>query len=234
MFAPGEIINYIQMCSLELTSLQRGMNYRLPTGRTVVLMSRRPDAPYSDEVTDEGRTIIYEGHDEPQSERCPVPKIVDQPLYSPGGSLTQNGIFMKAAADFKSGKRDAEQVHIYEKLKKGIWVYNGTFALVDGTKQAQDNRSVFKFRLELLEVAKSPGLQAKVIDEFEHPRMIPSSVKQEVFKRDKGMCVECGAKDELHFDHVVPYSKGGSSLLASNIQLLCARHNMSKGASFKF
>jgi len=40
--------------------------------------------------------------------------------------------------------------------------------------------------------------------------------------------VTCGASDELHFDHIVPYSKGGSSELAANIQLLCARHNLQK------
>ncbi len=58
--------------------------------------------------------------------------------------------------------------------------------------------------------------------------MIPSSVKREVFKRDKGQCVLCGRKDNLHYDHDFPYSKGGSSLTAANIRLLCARHNLAK------
>ena len=48
--------------------------------------------------------------------------------------------------------------------------------------------------------------------------------------RDQGRCVECGATDELHFDHVVPFSKGGTSLTAENVQLLCARHNLQKSA----
>jgi 5-methylcytosine-specific restriction endonuclease McrA len=62
----------------------------------------------------------------------------------------------------------------------------------------------------------------------ERRRVIPSHVKVEVWKRDKGQCVICGAQDELHFDHVVPYSKGGTSAKAKNVQLLCARHNLSK------
>jgi 5-methylcytosine-specific restriction endonuclease McrA len=51
----------------------------------------------------------------------------------------------------------------------------------------------------------------------------------EVWQRDGGRCVVCGATDELHFDHILPYSKGGTSLTAVNVQLLCARHNIAKG-----
>ena len=55
----------------------------------------------------------------------------------------------------------------------------------------------------------------------------------EVWKRDQGKCVECGAEDELHFDHILPYSKGGTSNKVENVQLLCARHNLSKGAKIR-
>jgi 5-methylcytosine-specific restriction endonuclease McrA len=53
-------------------------------------------------------------------------------------------------------------------------------------------------------------------------------VKLEAWKRDKGKCVKCGSNNNLHFDHIIPYAKGGSSLVAANIQLLCARHNFEK------
>jgi len=62
----------------------------------------------------------------------------------------------------------------------------------------------------------------------ERSRIIPTSVKLEVWARDGGKCVVCGATDELHFDHILPLSKGGTSLMDENIQLLCARHNLSK------
>ena len=52
----------------------------------------------------------------------------------------------------------------------------------------------------------------------------------EVWKRDGGRCVVCGETDELQFDHVLPYALGGTSLTAENVQLLCARHNLAKGA----
>ena len=62
----------------------------------------------------------------------------------------------------------------------------------------------------------------------QHRRIIPAKVKQEVWKRDHGRCIDCGAIEELHFDHIIPYSKGGTSIMAENIQLLCARCNLEK------
>ena len=64
--------------------------------------------------------------------------------------------------------------------------------------------------------------------DLKHARLIPTSIKLEVWKRDNGKCIICGSIDNLHFDHIIPYSKGGSSLVAKNIQLLCARHNLQK------
>jgi len=45
--------------------------------------------------------------------------------------------------------------------------------------------------------------------------------------------VLCGSKNNLHFDHDLPYSKGGTSLTTTNIRLLCARHNLSKGSKIQ-
>lgn len=58
---------------------------------------------------------------------------------------------------------------------------------------------------------------------------IPASIKRTVWERDHGRCVECRAGVDLEFDHVIPFSLGGSST-AANLQLLCAPCNRSKGA----
>ena len=50
-----------------------------------------------------------------------------------------------------------------------------------------------------------------------------------VWQRDGGRCRNCGARGHLHFDHVIPRSWGGSST-AENVQLLCRRCNLRKGA----
>lgn len=222
----NEIISYLEMCQREGVSLQRGMNFRLGVDHSVILMSLRANAPYEDELQEDGTVLIYEGHDEPRSTRIPDPKRVDQPECTPSGKPTQNGLFWQAALDARSGTRPPERVRAYEKLRQGIWSYNGIFHLVDAWKQESNGRKVFKFKLVAVEGEEDLTLPVRL--NAERRRLIPTHVKLEVWKRDGGQCVICGARDELHFDHVVPYSKGGTSVLAENIQLLCARHNIEK------
>ena len=225
MIKPGDVISYLDMCREEGVNLQRGMNFRLQPSYSVILMSLRPGAPYADRVEDSGRVLIYEGHDVPKRDYNINPKTVDQPMKNPSGTLTQNGLFHKAAMKSKANMASMEPVKVYEKIHSGIWVYNGIFKLVDAWQEVSNTRKAFKFRLELIDNELSPEPSAQ---ELEHNRLIPAQVKLEVWKRDKGKCVICGSKDNLHFDHIIPYSKGGSSLLADNIQLLCARHNIAK------
>lgn len=56
---------------------------------------------------------------------------------------------------------------------------------------------------------------------------IPQHVKDKVWQRDNGMCVDCGSKEKLEFDHIIPFSKGGSSSYR-NLQLLCEPCNRKK------
>ncbi|HEY8714724.1 MAG TPA: hypothetical protein VIM00_05045 [Candidatus Acidoferrum sp.] len=207
-------------------SFQRGMHFHLRNNLSVILMSRRKNAPYRDQIEANGTALFYEGHDLPKTKDCLNPKTVDQPRTSPGGSLTQNGLFEKAALAVKDPSNPPELVAVYEKIHRGIWAFNGIFRLTDSTFESDGTRKVFRFRLELTDLEL--GISEKSTIEIPHNRIIPSSVKQEVWHRDRGLCVLCGASDNLHFDHDVPYSKGGSSITAKNIRLLCARHNLSK------
>ncbi|MFC1949022.1 YDG/SRA domain-containing protein [Chloroflexota bacterium] len=225
MMKPGDVISYLEMCGEEGVNLQRGMNFRLHNNISVILMSLRTGALYADRVEENGRVLIYEGHDSPRNSQTPIPKIVDQPMVNPTGTLTQNGRFYETALRYKSGQAQAERVKVYEKIHSGIWVYNGLFELVDAWQEDDNDRKVFKFRFVMTDEVEEVTTREDVI---ENSRLIPASVKLEVWKRDKGRCVLCESVDNLHFDHIIPYSRGGSSLVAENIQLLCARHNLAK------
>jgi hypothetical protein len=222
MFAPGDVISYLQMCQEEGASLQRGMNFHLRGGMSVILMSLRRGAPYADQILENGKVLIYEGHDVSRRRGGPDPKAVDQPRTLPSGKLTQNGLFFEAARKAKAGT--PELVKVYEKLHNGVWVFDGIFELLDASEPRSGKRKVFKFKLQVTEVS---DMGSREID-LPHNRLIPAEVKLEVWKRDGGKCVTCGSNDNLHFDHIIPYSRGGSSLVAKNIQLLCARHNLQK------
>jgi len=222
----NEIISYLEMCQREGVSLQKGMNYQLGNGYSVILMSVRDNAPYRDRFEDDGSTLIYEGHDVQRRDGIIDPKFVDQPEFNSTGTLTENGKFHKAAQDYRKRLRPAEKVRVYEKIRSGIWSYNGVFELVDSWKEYDGKRKVFKFKLIAIEndlVSDNNQMETSV-----RRRVIPTSVKLEVWKRDGGKCVVCGATDELHFDHIIPFSRGGTSLKADNVQLLCARHNLEK------
>jgi len=189
-------------------------------------MSVRRNAPYRDRLEDGGTTLVYEGHDQPKGPKHPNPKVVDQPERFPSGRLTQNGRFHEAAQMYKSEKREPERVGVYEKIQTGIWSHNGVFHLVDSWRERDEYREVFKYRLVAVEGDES--FDSPPERNIQRRRVIPTSVKLAVWKRDGGKCVECGATDELHFDHDVPWSKGGTSITEENVQLLCARHNLQK------
>lgn len=220
------IISYIEMCRREGLSLQAGMNFDVGHTHSVILMSVRPTAPYRDRVEDGGTTLVYEGHDQPRSPSLPNPKLGDQLERLPTGNLTQNGKFHQAAQEAKAGRRRPERVRVYEKIRPGIWSDNGIFHLVDSWSERDEHRLVFKFRLEAVEGEED--LSQPAPDRRAPRRIIPTAVKLEVWKRDGGKCVICGASNELHFDHDVPFSRGGTSIAAANVQLLCARHNLEK------
>ncbi|MCL2847854.1 MAG: HNH endonuclease [Firmicutes bacterium] len=199
-----------------------------PSGRdyAVVNMSVSPGAPYADKWEDDGRTIIYEGHDAKRDKYTPEPKLISQPT----GIMCENGKFIKAVERYKSGSAP-RVVKVYEKIKPGIWVYNGFFNLTDYWQEndiGNPARKVCKFKLEAID-EKIENIQSENVI-IEHARLIPSAIKFEVYTRDKGCCRECGAAENLHYDHILPYSKGGTSVDAKNIQILCATCNLKKGA----
>jgi hypothetical protein len=222
----GDVISYMEMCRAVGVSLQRGMNFRLLGRESVILMSRCPSAPYADRVEDDGRILIYEGHDIARTKDGPSPKAVDQPERNPSGCLTQNGLFAQAARLYKNGVEEAERVRVYEKILSGIWSYNGLFELVDVRTEESDGGRVFRFELRFVESDTPTRFVAGELKDDD--RLIPSVVKLEVWKRDGGQCVKCGATSGLHFDHIIPYSKGGSSKIAANVQILCGQHNLAK------
>ena len=201
---------------------QKGMNFDINPKYSIILMSRRDNAPYRDMIYDDGITIEYEGHDVPKD----YYKQHDQEFFTPSGSLTENGKFAQAVGHYKKTGQ-ARKVKVYEKIIPNQWSYKGMFDLIDVKKVFDGNRNVFRFILRLSDGSQTTS-SLNSVEKLPHTRLIPSAVKQEVYKRDKGRCVLCGSTENLHFDHDLPFSKGGTSLSANNIRILCQSCNLKK------
>lgn len=219
-----DIISYHEITAEEKGSLQQGMNFRPDRKYSILLMSVSDGAHYDDVIDEQAGLLIYEGHNEDRKKGGADPRTLDQPLLTPAGTWTQNGKFFQAALNYRAGIREKpELVRVYEKIRKNIWCNKGYFELVNAAHLQAGQRKVFK--LHLRPVEKKPWHGTR---EIAHHRIIPSAVKIDVWKRDQGKCAICGAEKNLHFDHIIPFSKGGSSITTENIRLLCLKHNLEK------
>jgi len=107
---------------------------------------------------------------------------------------------------------------------------NACFAFIEykmGTRIS--DASIVKLEFEKVDTSEEPVKSGKQYKS----RNISYKTRYEVLKRDNFACVYCGrspAIDQgiiLHIDHIIPFSKGGSSEY-DNLQTLCSQCNLGK------
>jgi 5-methylcytosine-specific restriction endonuclease McrA len=76
-------------------------------------------------------------------------------------------------------------------------------------------------------IRKDPDPEA---DDRPRREPIPKDVQAFVWNRDSGKCVACGSNENLEFDHIIAFSRGGANT-ARNLQLLCQVCNRAKSAA---
>ena len=81
---------------------------------------------------------------------------------------------------------------------------------------------------EEAEFSRALGLQHQ--PQQENREAIPTTIRRAVWSRDGGRCAQCGSRDRLEYDHIIPISKGGGNT-ERNIELLCEACNRSKSDS---
>ncbi len=124
--------------------------------------------------------------------------------------------------------RDIESSHSkYSKhqyiAKFGTW----SNALVSFVNYIDSDDNIHVIKAVVVENIQLPAKPFKHLTK----RFPSERLKVQVLMRDGNKCRLCGiilTGDNIHFDHIKPWSKEGETVL-ENLQVLCERHNLAKG-----
>ena len=133
-----------------------------------------------------------------------------------------------------ASRQEVEPVLVLVVDENYFWWYQDAFYLDSDKLDSEevslilwDRERKHRRRLERLRKERSAVREAEEALKAGGRGRIPSDVRQLVWARDGGKCVECGSADDLQFDHVIPVSRGGGNS-AKNLQLLCGPCNREK------
>ena len=115
---------------------------------------------------------------------------------------------------------------IYCVGKAAFWLYKAT-VFVDFKKRKNDEVRIVADRLLAAQIPKPKGRRTTRVSG--RREAIPKQLKIDVWQRDSGRCAQCGARENLEFDHIIPLKLGGANTFR-NLQLLFSACNKSKSA----
>ena len=124
--------------------------------------------------------------------------------------------------------------------RKGEYIYEDEQLQIESEKRKEE-REKREIKQKLLEKERKKQLHRQALDELmkegqvfnqrksgeQSREPIPKEIMNQVWNRDGGKCVQCGSQENLEFDHIIPFSKGGATTYR-NLQLLCQKCNREK------
>jgi hypothetical protein len=144
-----------------------------------------------------------------------------------------SSIFSYASAEEEPVPLTGEQKRFYG---DNCWAYRGRIFRIEGGNFVSEEELKLRIKHEVVKHSAEVQRLRREVEAFENfdkvssarRERIPASVRMFVWQRDDGRCVECGAKENLEFDHIIPVAEGGATT-ERNIQLLCEPCNRRKG-----
>jgi hypothetical protein len=153
-----------------------------------------------------------------------------------GGKMVDNWDFWHRANDEPipvGGSPDAMKEIFKKEIKGMVILCHNVFFEVRGLCSEEEAKLLVqeKIRKEKSEIDYIKFRKDTPVDQLDYERLrIPENVRNEVWRRDQGKCVQCSSVRNLEFDHLIPLSKGGSNT-TRNLQLLCETCNRRKSDS---
>ncbi len=139
--------------------------------------------------------------------------------------------------ELKSSKNNIQS--FYNKYQEEIERKRNEYLEQKLLQEIQKEKNIIK--QELLDKERKRNLQREAykelvdeglilnqpVDKEWNREPIPQDIMDKVWNRDGGCCVKCGSKENLEFDHIIPFSKGGANTYR-NLQILCKKCNIEK------
>ena len=138
-------------------------------------------------------------------------------------------------ADMEALKRNqaTHPVQVAEQKTNGRawWWFEDSFFWEDDGYGADDVFALIRDRQRKKQRQLQRAKTLLAVDEGPPRREpIPREIRQAVFERDGGRCVECGSTFNIQYDHILPFAHGGATTI-ENLQILCADCNRQKSDS---
>lgn len=140
-----------------------------------------------------------------------------------------NPHYKRAMDSLKSGELKSDD-DVWGEIEGALHLNPATWKEIEGYSESDIGCKVFGHVCPVF-IYASGATETK--EARRQGRHIPREVMLKVVRRDNHICQKCHTHvpdDQIEFDHVIPYSKGGPSTV-DNLRLLCRTCNRKKSNS---
>lgn len=152
------------------------------------------------------------------------------PLPSPDTKLEEiRKLYRECLENFTGGKLKTEQ-EVWSEIDRLLYLSPSTHEYLMQFDPKEISCEIFGHTCPVF-INQSGATETK--EARKQGRYLPRDIMLKVVRRDNQMCQVCHQHvrdDEIEFDHVIPYSKGGPTSV-ENIRLLCRSCNKKKSNS---